>query len=258
MPGRLDRRTALVTGASSGIGADIARVLARRGASLVLVARRVEPLERLAEELRTAHGVTVEVRPTDLADEAERAALGGAMNGVDILVANAGLGVYGPFAEASWEATRRMLEVNVVALTHLAHLALPRMRRAGWGRIMLVASTAAFQPVPSYAAYGATKAHILSFGVALNQELRGSGVTCTTLCPGATQTEFFGVAGQRMNAAQRRSVMSSASVAQVGVDAMLRRAPVAIAGRANALGALGGRLLPMAITARIAERLMRE
>ena len=122
----------------------------------------------------------------------------------------------------------------------------------------MVASTAAFQPVPSYAAYGATKAQILSFGVALNQELRGSGVTCTTLCPGVTGTDFFAVAGQRMNSAQRRSVMTSASVARIGVDAMLRRAPIVVAGRANAFAALGGRLLPMALTARLAERFMRE
>ncbi len=258
MPARLDGHTALVTGASSGIGADIARVLARRGASLVLVARRADPLNRLAEELGQACGAAVKVRPADLGDAADRAALGNAMEGVDILVNNAGLGVYGPFADAPWERIQRMLEVNVVALSQLTHLALPGMRRAGWGRIMQVASIAAFQPTPSYAAYGATKAQILSFGVALNHELRGSGVTCTTLCPGTTQTEFFSVAGQRMNRMQRASVMTSEAVARIGVDAMLRRSPVVVAGQANALSALGGRMLPPALAARIAARLMRE
>ena len=258
MPRRLSGRTAVVTGASSGIGVDIARLLAQQGASLVLVARRDDPLNRLAEELRQACGATVKVRPADLADEADRTALGSEMEGTDILVNNAGLGVYGPFADASWQQLHRMLEVNIVALTHLTHLVLPGMRRAGWGRIMQVASIAGFQPTPLYAAYGATKAQVVSFGVALNHELRGSGVTCTTLCPGTTETEFFSVAGQQMNRMQRASVMPSATVAKIGVDAMLRRLPVIVAGRANALSALGGRLLPPVLAARIAARLMRE
>lgn len=258
MPQRLDGHTALVTGASSGIGADIARILAERGASLVLVARRAELLDRLAGELRQAHGSEVRVRPTNLADAADRTALGGEMADVDVLVNNAGLGVYGPFADASWEQTQRMLEVNVVALAHLTHLALPAMRRAGWGRIMQVGSIAGFQPTPSYAVYGATKAQILSFGVALHHELRGSGVTCTTLCPGTTETEFFGVAGQKMNQMQRASVMPSRAVAMIGVNGMLRRVPVVVAGRANRLSAIGGRLLPPVLAARLAARFMRE
>ncbi len=254
---RLGGHTALVTGASSGIGAAIARVLAARGAALVLVARRVDALERLAGELRQANGATVTVRRADLADENERAALGAELSGIDILVNNAGLGVYGPFSDASWEQIRRMLEVNVVALAHLTHLVLPTMRQAGWGRILQVASTAAFQPVPSYAAYGATKAHILSFGIALNHELRGSGVSCTTLCPGVTDTEFFGVAGQTMNSFQRASIMDSDAVARVGVTAMLQRRPFVVAGRANALTALGGRITPPDLAARLAARVMR-
>ena len=258
MRASLEGHTALVTGASSGIGAAIARLLAQRGAALVLVARRAEALHRLADELRQTANATVSVRPTDLADEADRSALGAEMAGVDILVNNAGLGVYGPFADASWEQTRRMLEVDVVALTHLTHLALPGMLGAGWGRIMQVASTAAFQPTPAYAVYGAGKAQVLSFGIALNQELRGSGVSCTTLCPGVTQTEFFGVAGQTMNGFQRSTVMSSEAVARTGVDAMLRRWPYVVAGRANALSALGGRLLPPVLAARVAARMMRE
>ncbi len=257
MGDNLAGHTALVTGASSGIGAAIARTLARRGAAVVLVARRADALERLADELRQANQAAVTVRPADLADEAARASLGAELSGVDILVNNAGLGVYGPFADASWDQTRLMLEVNVVALTHLTHLALPAMRRAGWGRILHVASTAAFQPVPLYAAYGATKAHILSFGVALNHELRGSGVTCTTLCPGVTDTEFFGVAGQTMNSFQRASIMDSDTVAKVGVDAMLRRRPFIVAGRVNALSALGGRITPPDLAARLAARMMR-
>ncbi len=255
---RLHGHSALVTGASSGIGAAIARVLAERGAGLVLVARREDALTRLADELRRTTGVAVTVRPADLADTGAREALADAIAGVDILVNNAGLGVYGPFADASWERLRPVLAVNVEALAHLTHLALPGMRRAGWGRILQVASIAAFQPVPSYALYGATKALVTSFGVALNDELRGSGVTCTTLCPGTTESEFFGVAGQRMNRVQRGSVMSSDAVARIGVDGMLRRRPIVVAGRANTLSAIGGRLIPQALGARIAARLMRD
>lgn len=257
MAGELDGRTALVTGASSGIGAEIARRLAARGASLVLAARRVDALERLAADLRRSYGTGVEVRAVDLADRGERAALG-AMSGIDILINNAGLGVYGPFADAAWDRLERMLEVDVVALTHLTHLMLPAMRRAGWGRIMQVASIAAFQPCPSYAVYASGKAQVLSFGVALNHELRGTGVSCTTLCPGVTETEFFDVAGQRMNRFQRATVMKSAEVARVGVDAMLRRRPVIVAGRSNTVTALSGRLLPVALAARISALVMRE
>ena len=257
MRDNLAGRTALVTGASSGIGAAIARVLAERGANLILVARRADALERLATELRGRAKAAVTVRPTDLADETARNGLTDDFSDVDILVNNAGLGVYGPFVNASWDQLRQVLEVNIVAVTHLTHLALPSMRRAGWGRILQVASTAAFQPVPLYAAYAATKAHILSFGVALNHELRRSGVTCTTLCPGATESEFFAVAGQTMNSFQRSSVMDSGDVARIGVDAMLRRRPFAVAGRINALTALGGRLSPPDLAARLAARMMR-
>ncbi len=257
MAGKLAGHTALVTGASSGIGADVARVLARQGAALVLVARRAEALHRLADELRRSANADVTVQPADLADEADRTALASEAGSADILVNNAGLGVYGPFADAPWEQLRRALEVNVVALTHLTHLFLPGMRRAGWGRILQVASTAAFQPTPGYAVYGAGKAQVLSFGIALNHELRGSGVTCTTLCPGTTKTEFFGVAGQTLNRFQRATAMSSAAVARVGVNAMIHRRPYVVAGRANALSALGGRLLPPVLTARLAALVLR-
>jgi short-subunit dehydrogenase len=257
MPERLTGRTALVTGASSGIGAAIARTLAQRGADLILVARRADALERLAAELRQSTGVTIAVRPADLADEPARIALAPDIARAEILVNNAGLGVYGSFADAAWDRLHQMLEVNVVALTHLTHLALPSMRERRWGRIMQVSSTAAFQPVPHYAAYAATKAHILSFGIALNHELRRTGVTCTTLCPGATESEFLDVSGQTMNSFQRASMMTSEAVARIGVDAMLRRRPYVVAGPANALSALGGRLIPPDLAAHLAARMMR-
>ena len=257
MPLSLTGHTALVTGASSGIGAAIARELARRGANLVLVARRAEALEALANELRSVTAATVTVRPADLTDEPTRVALGREMGGVDILVNNAGLGVYGSFADARWAQTRQMLDVNVMALTHLTHLALPGMITAGWGRILHVASIAAFQPCPSYAVYGASKALVASFGIALNDELRGTGVSCTTLCPGVTDTEFFGVAGQTMNRMQRATIMTSKAVAACGVSAMVLRRPLVVAGRANGLTGLAGRLLPPVLAARLAARAMK-
>ena len=254
MPGnhrseRLDGQTALVTGASSGIGADLARILSRRGASVILVARRAEALERLAAEIAPGQAV---VRSIDLADENARLALQPELADVDILVNNAGFGVYGPFAEADWAAVRRMQEVDVVALMHLTHLALPGMRARRRGRVLNVASIAGFQPTPLYTTYGAAKAQVLSFGLSLSHELRGSGVTCTTLCPGVTATEFFDVARQPMNRFQRRSVMDSRAVAGIGVEACLAGRPVAVAGRLNAVTARLGRLLPLPLSTRIA------
>jgi len=150
-------KTALVTGASSGIGADLARELARRGANVILVARRAERLEALAKEL-AALGVTALAAPCDIADPAARVALAAAHSQVDILVNNAGLGVFGMFVDAAWDKLDNMLEVNVVALTHLTHLFAGPMAARGYGQVLMVASTAAFQPVPLYAAYAATKA----------------------------------------------------------------------------------------------------
>ncbi len=246
---RLDGQTALVTGASSGIGADLARILAGLGACVILVARRAEALERLAAEIGPGQAI---VRCSDLADESARLALQADLAKTDILVNNAGFGIYGPFAEADWDAVRRMQEVDVVALMHLTHVALPGMRSRRRGRVLNVASIAGFQPTPLYAAYGAGKAQVISFGMGLNHELRGSGVTCTTLCPGVTATEFFDVARQPLNRFQRRSVMTSRAVAEIGVRACLAGRPMAVAGRLNAMTASLGRLFPLSLSTRIA------
>jgi short-subunit dehydrogenase len=256
----LKGRTALVTGASSGIGADFARELAGRGAALVLVARRAEALQRLAGELEKS-GTQARVAPADLSDPAARnrlhAELEASGTRIDILVNNAGFGVFGPFVESDWSRVAAMLEVDVVALTHLTHLFLPGMLAGSWGRILLVASTAAFQPTPVYAVYGAGKAYVLSFGIALHQELRRTGVSCTTICPGPTETEFFQVAGQRETMFHRLSVMPSQAVARQGITAMLARRPSAVAGRMNALMALSTRLTPRGWAAGIAHAMMK-
>ncbi len=249
-------RTALVTGASSGIGADIARELAKRGANVILVARRGDKLQALATEL-AALGVQAEAAPCDIADGAARQALAAAHPNVDILVNNAGLGVFGPFADSDWQAVDQMLMVNITALTHLTHLFAKPMAARGYGRIMLVASTAAFQPIPLYAVYAATKAYVLLLGDALNVEYAKRGVKFTTLCPGPTQTEFFEVAIQKKSSMVEKTIMSSAAVAKIGVDAMAAGKGSVIAGKANAISAFLTRFSPRSFNAKIAFRLLK-
>ena len=249
-------RRALVTGASSGIGADLARQLAQRGADLVLTARRQDRLEALAAECRL-FGVTAETATADLADEAARLALAERFPTIDILVNNAGLGVFGAFAEAEWARTEAMLAVNITALTHLTRLFAAPMAARGWGRIMMVASTAAFQPVPLFAAYAATKSYVLSLGESLNVELSGRGVRTTVLCPGVTETEFFDAAGQTRSAFTKRSAMTSTEVARIGVAAMLAGRSSVVAGRSNAAMAFGTRFAPRGLAARLAFRMMK-
>jgi short-subunit dehydrogenase len=250
-------KTALVTGASSGIGADLARELARRGANVILVARRADRLASLAAEL-TALGVTAAAVPCDLADPAARTALAATHPGVDILVNNAGLGVFGMFADSDWNKVDNMLEVNVVALTHLTHLFGKAMAARGYGRVLMVASTAAFQSVPFYAAYAATKAYVLSLTDALNVEFSRQGVKFTTLCPGTTESEFFDVAVQKKSIFVQKSMMTSAAVAKIGVDALAAGKGTAVAGVMNALMAFGAqRLTPRSTAAKLGYMVMK-
>ncbi|MDD2876351.1 MAG: SDR family oxidoreductase [Acidiphilium sp.] len=244
-------RRALVTGASSGIGADIARQLAQRGTNLILVARRADRLDALATECRL-FGVTAETAPADLADPVARVDLAARFSDIDILINNAGLGAFGPFAETEWVKIDRMIAVNITALTHLTHLFAPAMARRGWGRIMLVASTAAFQSIPLYAVYAATKAYVLSLGTALNAELSAQGVKTTVLCPGTTTTEFFEIASQKKSAFIERSAMTSAEVARIGIEGMAKGRGTVVSGVANAALAFSTRLAPRNLAARIA------
>jgi short-subunit dehydrogenase len=249
-------RHALVTGASSGIGADIARQLAQSGANLVLVARRADRLETLAAECRL-FGVTVETAPADLADPAARVDLAARFANTDILINNAGLGAFGRFADTDYAKIEQMITVNITGLTHLTHLFAPTMVTRSWGRIMLVASTAAFQPVPLYAVYAATKAYVLSFGNALHVELAPQGVTTTVLCPGTTKTEFFEVAAQTKSAFVERGAMASADVARIGLDALVKGRATVVSGAINNAMAIGTRLTPRSLNAKIAYRIMK-
>jgi len=251
------RPLALVTGASRGIGAALARELARDGHDLVLASRSLAEMEALATEL-AAVGARCVVIQCDLSRPGAASALADeiATRGlvVDVLVANAGFGALGRFDETDPQRITEMLQVNVVALTELTRLLLRGMAARRRGRIMLLASTAGFQPGPRMAVYFATKAYVLSFGEAIAYELRGSGVTVTVLCPGATATDFFKVAGAAENALG--PMMSAAAVARIGYRALQSGRRVVIAGLMNRVLVAGARLAPHALTLRAAAALM--
>jgi short-subunit dehydrogenase len=244
----LKGRWALVTGASSGLGADFARVLAVCGCNLVLLARREDKLARLREEI--AHNGSIQVRTVaqDLLEPNAAQGLYQALQkdgiSIDILINNAGIGHFGDVVELAWEKDRDTLHLNMVVLVQLSKLFARDMVARGFGRILQVASTGAYQPDPSMACYGASKAFVLSFGEALAFELAGTGVTCTVLSPGYTDTEFHQVGGQPMTWLKRTMMMESRQVADIGVRAMLRGRRSVVAGLANAVMAWSMRLLP--------------
>ena len=185
---------ALVTGASSGIGRELTRLLADDGIDLVLVARSADRLETDAADLRQIHGVDVEVLPADLTDADDlarvEARLAATATPVDLLVNNAGFGTFGRFAELDVDGEEAEVRLNVVAVVRLSHAAARTMRSRRHGGILTVSSLAAFQPDPYMATYGATKAFVSSFGEALHEELRGDGIHVTVVCPGFTRTDF--------------------------------------------------------------------
>jgi short-subunit dehydrogenase len=255
-----ERKTALVTGGSSGIGAELARVHAQHGGDLVVVARRQDRLEALQAELEKAHGITVHVLPHDLAQaEApqqiydELQARGVA---VDYLMNNAGFGNRGLFHEQDWSTNEAMIRVNIVALAALTRLFLPAMIARRAGRILNVASMAGFVPGPLHAIYYASKAFVISFSEAVANELRGTGVTVTVLCPGFTQTEFNRVAGMKTGRGFSRT-LSAREVAQVGYRALLAGKIVVVPGALNKLAMHGLlRLSPRKLTTRLSRALM--
>lgn len=252
------RETALVTGASSGIGADLARLFAKDGNDVVLVARSEEKLQSLAAALGREFNVTARVIVADLAkpDAAQDVvdALGGVT--IDTLVNNAGYGVAGPFAETDVNAELQMIQVNVVALTHLTKLLLPGMLARKHGRILNVASTAAFQPGPLMAVYYATKAYVLSFTEALAEEVSGSGVTVTALCPGPTATGFAAAADMESSRLfNMLPLMTSEKVAAYGYRALRRGKRIAIPGVRNRLMAQSLRVSPRRLVTKIVRRM---
>ncbi|MEM8788172.1 MAG: SDR family oxidoreductase [Pseudomonadota bacterium] len=255
----MDRFT-LITGASSGLGAEFARIAARNKRNVILTARSQEALEALAEEVRQAHGIHAVTLPGDLGAAGEPARIWGAAaegRQIDLLVNNAGLGANGPFEDTDWAREQQSIDVNVTGLTALCKHAAPHMKAQRAGRILNVASTAAFVPGPNMAVYHATKAYVLSFSVALAEELTGTGVTVTTLCPGATQTGFFEAAEMTALKIVRSGGLPTAkSVAEFGYGAAIGGRLVAVPGTMNKASAMMGRLLPLRASARLVKRVM--
>jgi uncharacterized protein len=252
--------TALVTGASSGIGLELTTLLARDRHDLVLVARSRDRLEAIARGLKEEFGVAVTVLALDLAlpetpNEIARELAQRALT-IDILVNNAGFGVYGLFAQTPIAKELEMIQVNVTAPTHLAKLLLPGMLARRSGRILNLASTAAFQPGPLMAVYYATKAYVLSFSEALANETAGTGVTVTALCPGPTITEFQKEAGlEATRLFHSPLVMKASDVARAGYEGMMRGKRVVIPGIGNLALVEVQRITPRRVVTAIARRI---
>lgn len=245
--------TALITGASSGIGLELARVFARNGYDLVLVARNQPRLEQIAAELKPAQ---VQVLAKDLSLTEAPYEIFAAVPKVDVLVNNAGFGVYGKFLDTALADELEMLQVNMTALVVLTKLYLPAMVAARNGKIMNVASTAAFQAGPLMALYYATKAFVLSFSEAIANELKGSGVTVTTLCPGPTATEFQKRGKMEDSGLVKgRKVMDARSVAEIGYRGLMSGRTIVIPGFRNRILAESVRFMPRAVVTNVVRKI---
>lgn len=250
-------KTALITGASGGLGKEFARIHASKGDNLVLVARSKDKLEAVKFELEKQYSVSVYVIVKDLSDQyAPKAVYDELKNQkirVDYLINNAGFGDFGLFAETNWEKQLEMINLNITCLTYLTRLFLPDMIKNKDGRILNIASTAAFQPGPTMSVYFATKAFVLSFSEAIANELKGTGVTVTALCPGATETGFKAAASlDDSNLFKGNQIASSKEVAQYGYKKMMEGKTVAIHGIVNNMMAQSVRFAPRSIVTTIA------
>jgi short-subunit dehydrogenase len=251
--------TCLITGASAGIGTEFAKQMAERGYNVTLAARRIDRLTELAAELEEKHNVRAIAVACDVTDAVQRKELLDSIEArgdhVEILINNAGIGTEAKFLDDSTDDQLAQIEVNVVALTALTHAVLPAMVEKSSGAILNVASTAAFQPIPRQAVYAATKAYVLSLSQGLYQELKGSGVSITVLCPGPTRTEFF---GERQESIESDSPdwawQSAEDCAREGIVAMFRQKRVYIPKAVNRVGAYSAKLSPTAMTLEILDR----
>jgi short-subunit dehydrogenase len=234
----MDRgKTALITGASSGIGDELTRLFARDGYNLVLVARNQKQLMQMADELKEKYGVSVKVISKDLsaatAPEEIFTELQQESIGIDALVNNAGFAAYGLFSETDLDAELQLMQVNMITLTHLTKLFLPGMLNKRTGKILNLASTAAFQPGPLTAVYSATKAYVLSFSEALANELHGTGVSVTALCPGPTESGFQKKANMEDSKLFSGKIMDAQTVARIGYRGLMTNKTVVIPGLRN-------------------------
>lgn len=236
--------TIVITGASSGIGSEIARALARRRYPLMLVARRRDRLDELADELRREQSVRVDVLPLDLCEASARAVLIERIRTDPVagLVNSAGFGTSGPFHELPLDRESEEVLINALALMELCHAAIAGMVDRGAGAILNVGSIAGFQPLPGAAVYSATKAFVQTLSEAIHEELHGSGVSCTVLCPGPVPTEWWQIAGE--DTPRGLALVSAADVAEAAVTAMLKGKRMVVPGLVPKAAGLGGRFLP--------------
>jgi short-subunit dehydrogenase len=269
LPAPQSSSAALVTGASAGIGAEIARELARRGHGLILVARRKDRLDELASELKASHGVRAETLGCDLSKPASRDRLAGRVSAleldVEILVNNAGFATGGPFAKSDPARELDQIRVLVEAPVALTSAFLPAMVKRRRGGILNVASTAGMQPLPYSAGYSAAKAYMLTFSEALHQELRGSGVAVTALAPGPVDTEFWDQAGWQVtggrsfeSAFPSQTKPSARDVARAGVSGLASGSRVVVPGLPMRAGMLAWRYVPHALKLPVLEKVMRQ
>ncbi len=245
------KKVALITGASAGLGVEFARQLGNRGHRLVLAARRKDRLEGLVKEVGNARAVAIDLSKANAAAKL-MSDIEAAGEQVDVLINNAGFGLIGRFAELDAKRLRQMIDLNVGTLTDLCRAVAPRMIRRKSGRILNVASTAAFQPGPHMAVYFATKAYVLSLTEALHEELNPHGIHVTCLCPGPTRTEFGEVAGFVGNGMFDRMAKESPEVVQAGLAALEKNQAVIVTGLVNKIGAVSTRFAPRSIVRKIA------
>ncbi len=245
---RLAGQCALVTGASSGIGAEIAKELAREGANVVLVARRVERLEALAKEIKDAYGVEAKALAFDLGEPNAAQSLFDQTEGagleVDVLVNNAGFGAYDEFVNVDWDRYAAMIQLNIVALTQASRVWLPKMIARRHGYLMNIASVGAYTPCPTFGVYAATKAYVRNLTEAIGFELKGTGVNAICVSPGGTRTEFVDAAGQSVKKTGEMAMMGADECAKIAVRKMLAGRRNVITGFMNALSMFIMRFLP--------------
>ncbi|MCP5169418.1 MAG: SDR family oxidoreductase [Hahellaceae bacterium] len=258
---RFAGKTALITGASSGIGESMAHLLAAQQCHLILVARRLSRLESLRDKLVQQHGIKVEIIAADLlVPGAAQQVFNETVNRglrVDVLINNAGFGKNGDFLEVPLESHTQMIQLNITALTEMTYLFAEAMKHQGGGDILQVASIAAFMPTPSFSTYGAGKAYVLNFSEALSRELKPHNIRVTALCPGGTLTEFMDVSGQQITGLRTKAMMTSESVAKAGLKALEKGHSAIVPGWLYKVSIASLRLIPRSLQARLAEDAMR-
>ena len=252
-------KTALITGASGGIGLELARIHASKGDNLVLIARSGDRLSQIKTDLESKYNVKVHFLVRDLSQPGAALKVFTEVNNhgieIDYLINNAGFGDFGLFTDTKWEKQESMINLNITALTHLAWLFIPGMIKRGGGKILNVASLAAFTPGPTMSVYFASKAYVLSFSEALNNELKDKGITVTALCPGSVDTKFHEVALGDPALVREREMMSAREAAEAGYNAMMKGKPVIIPGFKNSLVAFVSRFVPREVVVKSARKI---